>query len=261
MARSDTTDQPQPRTRLDTHSAVPLYAQARDILESEIRTLDPGSQLASEFALMERFGVSRATVRQAIAALESEGLVERRHGAGTFVGTRRGLSWQVQSERGWFDEMTRRGHTVRTRVLKQAMEPAPAWVNEAFGDSTGTPVIVIDRVRSVDDKVVTFVRSHLRADICEPVLEADLEDASLYNWLEQQCGIWVTGGTRTVEAVAATKDLGRQLQQPVGSPLLRVRAISSDDKNGVFEVYEAWHRADATAVVVSVTPSEPNGRR
>ena len=54
----------------------------RLILEGKVR---PGQKLPSERALAEEFDVSRPTVREAIQKLEARGLVQRRHGGGTFV--------------------------------------------------------------------------------------------------------------------------------------------------------------------------------
>jgi GntR family transcriptional regulator len=65
----------------------PLYREVAESLRNEIATgaLAPGDQLPSEPELEQRFGVSRNTVRLALAALANEGLVEPRQGRGTYV--------------------------------------------------------------------------------------------------------------------------------------------------------------------------------
>jgi len=238
--------------KIDPSSGIPLYIQLRTILEDEINALAPGERLPSEPEITRRFRVSRATVRQAIADLASEGRIDRRRGAGTFVAHRRTSGWKIQSERGWYDEMTRRGHVVETNVLFIGQTPAPGWVAQALDLPLEADVIQIDRLRSVDGAMATFVRNYLRSDLCEPVLHADLEHASLYAWLEKHCGLWVSEGTRTIRAVAATKDLAVKLKVPRGSPLLLVEAISHDETAGPFEAYECWHSAAHASIVVSI---------
>ena len=69
----------------NTIRRVPLHRQVGDALRSEIASATVGRKLESEQALSKRFGVSLLTVREALSALAQEGLVERRHGSGTFI--------------------------------------------------------------------------------------------------------------------------------------------------------------------------------
>src|SRR5262245_44724335 len=66
---------------------VPLYHQLRELLTEKIESGEwmPGHQLPGENQLTAEFGVSRFTVRQALGLLERQGVVERRHGKGSFV--------------------------------------------------------------------------------------------------------------------------------------------------------------------------------
>ena len=69
---------------------VPLHQQVTKRLRVRItKELTPGQRLESETALALRFSVSVRTIREALSALAHEGLVERRHGSGSFVTERR----------------------------------------------------------------------------------------------------------------------------------------------------------------------------
>jgi DNA-binding GntR family transcriptional regulator len=67
---------------------VPRYYQLQEIIRERIRNGEwtPGSSIPSERELCERYGISRMTARQAISGLETEGLLYREQGKGTFVG-------------------------------------------------------------------------------------------------------------------------------------------------------------------------------
>src|SRR5438105_2839120 len=74
-------------TRIDRSSPVPFYYQLKQILLADIkrRQLSPGDRLSGDHELCEVYGVSRTVVRQALADLEADGVIERAKGRGTFI--------------------------------------------------------------------------------------------------------------------------------------------------------------------------------
>jgi GntR family transcriptional regulator len=72
---------------IDKRGPVPLYIQLKNELLDNIRrqVWPEGAQIPTEQAMMARYGVGRATIRQAVSLLESEGYLKKRHGIGTFV--------------------------------------------------------------------------------------------------------------------------------------------------------------------------------
>lgn len=72
---------------LDKNSSLPLYELVKEYILKEIVAgkFPPNSQIPTEYSLMSKLGVGRATVRTALSQLENEGIVEKRHGVGTFV--------------------------------------------------------------------------------------------------------------------------------------------------------------------------------
>ena len=79
----------------DASLSVPLYRQVFMMLRQRIvdRVYAPGEQLLREDGLAAEFGVSRATIRQAIGELVRQGLVDRKQGRGTFACRRLTLPW------------------------------------------------------------------------------------------------------------------------------------------------------------------------
>jgi len=73
--------------QIDRRSIIPLYYQLATLLREQIREkeLHSGDKLLSERELMQRYGVSRNTVRQALDMLDNEGLILRSHGTGTYI--------------------------------------------------------------------------------------------------------------------------------------------------------------------------------
>jgi GntR family transcriptional regulator len=103
----------------------PLFVQVRDALRADILdgALGPGERLPSESALIERFGVSRITVRQALAELQSSGLVQTVNGKGSYV-TRPGRGVAQGPLVGVLEAMRKRGHRARGRLLSHRVVKA-----------------------------------------------------------------------------------------------------------------------------------------
>jgi GntR family transcriptional regulator len=240
--------------RIDRRSPVPFYFQLKQLIRDEIageRWL-PGERIPSEHALCDHFAVSRTTVRQALAELESEGLLVKRKGRGTFVAEPRSSSWFLQSSHGFHDEATRAGHEVTSRVLRREVEPLPQWAALALDLPNGSNGVTLERLRSVDGELVMYVESHLLEELADVVLETELETGSLYGALRAQQGLEVAGGRRVVEATTARDELASLLEIEPGAAVLQVQAVSWDASMRSFECYRAWHRSDRTTIEVQV---------
>ena len=259
---SDSTDTAPSPLAIDRRSPIPFYFQLTRLLTREIERgrWEVGERILSEPEICETFGVSRTTVRQALGALEAQGLVRREKGRGTFVAERRADVWLLQSAHGFFEEAERVGRTVRSRVLRRVVEPLPAWAADALGLQPGSEGVTVERLRWMDDRLVMYVVSHFPTGSAEALLDADLERTSLYRVLEERLGLVVAGGRRVVEAARADEELATLLEVEQGAPLLCVGAVSWDDRRRPFECYRAWHRADRTKIEVHVVDEDTAAR-
>jgi GntR family transcriptional regulator len=165
---------------LDEHSSRPLYRQVADALRDQIqqRELTPGHQLPTEARLMDRYGVSRNTVRLALGVLRTEGLVVTGQGRGSFVADvvvrrlPRAVGTREATIAGRGSETLARELTDvidRERVeVRVATRPAPASVAERLGLRAGQRVVVRHRVHLTDDgpshSSDTFASEELAAD-------------------------------------------------------------------------------------------------
>jgi GntR family transcriptional regulator len=231
---------------------VPLHERVeralRDRLES--RDLRPGDLFPSEAALQQEFDVSRSVVRQALAALEAEGLIRKERGRGSVVAEHSEVHRDV----------LRSGLTLRaggpgdvsTEVASYAVVARP----DHLASITGDVVLQVERVRSVGGVVLSFIRTWLPSDVAAAIAADDLVDASLHQLLGQRLGRQVVGGRNQVRAVPATEPLARTLGVAVGAPLLLLEGCSVDRGGVVIEEFSTWHRGDLAAFdIESVPPS------
>lgn len=213
-----TTSPPSPRLQ-----APPLYERIKGALRETILSghYAPDTLLPSEAALCAQFGASRITVRQALADLQNEGLIFRRHGKGTFV-SRPKIFQNVTALQGFAEAMSTQGHAIRNRVLRMETVPAPADVAQALQLAPGTPVTELHRVRLLDRAPVSLEVTWLPEALGCIVARADLVTRDVFLVLEQDAGVALGHATLAIDAALADHATAAALDTGAGAPVLRV---------------------------------------
>ena len=139
--------------KINTKSQLPLHVQIKDCLNEEIRNGNIEGKIPSERELMDIFSVSRTTVREAVATLEREGVVEKRHGKGTFVSLRPIQEQWLGNISTFSETIKRAGMKPGAKLLSKGIKSSPQVISDMFG---GQEFYVIERLRSANDKVVAI---------------------------------------------------------------------------------------------------------
>ena len=242
------------RGTIDRSSPVPYYHQLKELLREEITSghWPAGTRIPSEPELCRLVDVSRTVVRQALGDLEHDGLLRRRKGLGTFVAEPKIHERLVQSLTGFHDDMLAQGRTPRTRVLDQRVAPAPARVAQQLGLPPDAPVVMIERVRSVDADPMVHVTTYLPHALVPGLDQVDFTDRSLYRTLSERYGHVIERGRRLLESVAAADPHAALLGVEPGDPLLLLRSVTYLPDGRAIEYYEARHRGDRTVLEVEL---------
>jgi GntR family transcriptional regulator len=247
---------------IDRSSPLPFYFQLSQALEQEIGSgrRTPGERLPSEPDLCARYGVSRTTVRQALARLEQRGLISRRKGEGTYVRRDQPGLWLLQSSEGFFrDEVGRRGSTVTSKVVRAERGVLPPWASDALQLPRGAEGATLERLRSVDGVVAMYVVNHLPQQLAEAALTITDPNESLYARLREQAGVVPHGGRRTLEAIAAEEWLAPLLDLAPEAPVTFIESVGWDAESRPFDCYRAWLRTDRIRIDIQVSgaPAAP----
>src|ERR1035437_4333614 len=106
--------------KIDRSSPVPFYYQVKQLLVADLesRALSPGDRLSGDHELCDTYGVSRTVVRQALSELETEGIIERLKGRGTFVAPPKTTEGLVQTLTGLYEDVAARGAQLRSDVRR-----------------------------------------------------------------------------------------------------------------------------------------------
>ncbi|MCE0487391.1 GntR family transcriptional regulator [Ornithinimicrobium sediminis] len=242
---------------IDRSSPTPYYHQLKEILREQVTTgvLKPGDQLDGEHELCRRYGVSRPVVRQALADLHREDVLDRVRGRGTFVSQPRTSQTLVQFVHGLYDDVVAMGRTLRSEVRQLTVEPADADISQRLRVPPNTPVIRIARLRYVDDEPWVYTVSHVPFALAPGLLKEDLTDQSLYHLLQERFGLQIQRSDRTVEAQQADPQLAKDLQIKAGDAVLKLGSVSFTADGVPMETFVAYHRGDRSRFEVSLTRS------
>jgi GntR family transcriptional regulator len=232
--------------KINFDSHVPYYAQLINLLREQIeqKVWNPGDQIPGEPELCREYGVSRTVVRQTLSELEQDGLIVRRKGKGTFVAVPKISEGLAQKLTGFYQDMVARGIKPVTQVLRQEVIPANEKVAGYLEITPGTLVVDIKRLRFVNDQPIQLVTSYLPYALVPTLARVDLSNRSLYEYLEQECNLFIARGRRFIEAVLATEAEATQLQIERGAALIMLDSVSYLDDGRPIEYFHALHRGD-----------------
>lgn len=246
-----------PSGSIDRSLPLPLYYQLKQLLLGDIRArgLGPGDRLPGDHDLCDVFDVSRTVVRQALAELEAEGVIERIKGRGTFVARTKTGEGLIGALSGLHEDVVSRGGTLRSDVLRLEVVPAGESVAAVLRLGPDEPVVVVERLRFVDGEPWVFTTTHVAERLAPGLDGHELGERSLYGLLRDEYGIQLARATRSVEAVSATKVLAGRLGVRPGDPLLLLRSVSYDHLDVPVEMFSAYHRGDRSRFEVSLDQS------
>jgi GntR family transcriptional regulator len=201
-------------------------------LASDIRVgrLRRGARLPGEHALATRFDVSRNTVRQALAALASDGLIATHSGKGSFVTFD---DRTIDDRLGWTMALAQRGVPTVTTVVRLELVCDPELAEQCATRSA--EFVAVDRVRSiVDGRPVSFERSRVPAVGSLRTLPQRGLTESLYDALHDE-GLVPARGEEWVDLGRLTEDEAALLDRAPGERFLRARRLSRDARGHFVE--------------------------
>jgi DNA-binding GntR family transcriptional regulator len=210
-------------------SRVPRYHRIADALRERIRVgeLASGARLDNQRQLAKSFGVTLMTLRQALELLEREHLITRRHGLGTFVAAP-SIDYDIMQLRRFAGDLSAKGERVATRLLATRFATADRRVAEALRLAGRPRVLVVERLRLVDEHPMSLQRSFLPSPLGDEVVRADLALTPLHQVLEFKLGVVVTRASETVSAVRLGRREARDLGCRAGEPAFESERVSYD---------------------------------
>lgn len=236
---------PLPYVRVDPHSQVPLYHQIYLDLSGMIQRgmLAPGDMLPPEMEICRAYNVGRQTVRQAIAHLVDDDLVERFAGRGTFVRTQHAHT-QFLLDRSFTQQMRELGRVPRTRLLRSEVSVVDGEKSPALQSWHNAPCLILERLRLGDDEPICHQTSVILLQRTPELDQVDFHTQSLYETITTRYHLVINRIDHIVRAVAADEYRAELLEVPAGTPLLFVATAAYTDDGNPIESSTTYYRAD-----------------
>jgi len=220
------------------NSGLSLHWQCAEALRQAIERVHyPAAvPLPAEKELADALGVSRPTLRHALARLANDGIVHSQRGVGTFA-LRGGIVRPVGMSSLYLD-LIAAGRTPGIRVLAFEHVPATADAERALGVAPGTVLLRLDRVRTADGIPIVLTRSQLSLPDGVDLTLEQVQNDGLYSLLHRIGGIELVGGSQVVTARLITPEEAELLAVPADGAVLNAHRTTVDARGRAVEYTE-----------------------
>ncbi|MFM7000514.1 MAG: GntR family transcriptional regulator [Limnohabitans sp.] len=189
----------------------------------------PGALIPAEAALAQSYGVALGTIRQALSLLVEDGVLQRRHGKGTFVtkGVDGASMMRFFRFRGVDDGG---GLTPHSRILASRLRTASAHESHAFGIAQGAQVLQLERLRSLHGEPCLLETIVLPLPLFGPLAESDTDawDDLLYPMYQQRCGVVIQKTQDSLSFSQLNAGQAKRLKLAVAHPCVLVERQAFD---------------------------------
>ncbi|WP_201449771.1 GntR family transcriptional regulator [Bradyrhizobium sp. Ai1a-2] len=205
-----------------------LHRQLFVILRDQILrgVYSPGQSIPNEEALCARFGVSRITVRRAVADLETSGLLVKRHGRGTFVSDKLPPA-RPSATLGLLDALRKSARETQAEVLNVETAEPPLDIARQLDLVAGVPAVHAVRLRRRGKTPVMVTEAWVPEAVGRNVTLRELQTRALYEILVAQ-GIRFGRVAQEITAVSASPFYAKQLDTELAAPLVRITRLLYD---------------------------------
>jgi GntR family transcriptional regulator len=229
---------------------VPLYHQIYLTLKNELLSGHyatpegaPLRALPGEMELTELYSASRVTVRRALKELETEGLVIKRHGAGTFPASPGAMPVRVRNDVGRvYDDLSGLVDGFESVVLKLGVINTPSFVTEALPDF-GARCLHMSQLSRREGSPVHLNNQYIPEPLAERIDQNRAGAAPLLLLLYKQ-GVKSHITDLSMSATAADIYSAGHLEVAAGAPLIATTRTSVDEHGASIEYFEALTRPD-----------------
>lgn len=219
-------------------------------------TLPRGARLPPEDSLIERYAVSRTTIRTAIQSLVARGWVEIRRGKGTFV-TEPTVTQELTELTGFVEDRQKLGRRPSAQVLDRRIVAASETVARQLALQRGTAVARIQRVRFADGVALSFDETYLPQDLGEKIMTDDLENQPIFTLLEQKHSTPLLEAEYRLAAVASHGTVARALGIDAGTPIFLIERTTFSDRHRPVDYERLYYRGDHIRLVTRLMRRQP----
>ncbi|MBN2220144.1 MAG: GntR family transcriptional regulator [Kosmotogaceae bacterium] len=227
-------------------AGAPVYYRIYKELKRRIGKGVYSKRLPTEKELCNEFNVSRLTLRRALDELKRESVIESSKGRGTFVVDEK-REESISSLTGFTEEAVRDKQRARSVVLSDGLVVPPEEIAKLFGIPEDAMVVLLERVRYLNDEPYGIERAYLNplTDIrILNIVNRDMSEASLYDILKNELSLSLDHALENIEVCRLTKEEAKHLKVNENSYGIRRERQTFTDKSICVEVVRSVYRGD-----------------
>lgn len=230
-----------------TASAEPLWQQVLRDIKARMASGEIRDRFPTDRELVETYGVSRHTVREAVRRLHALGVIERERGRGSIV-RQTGFVQPLGTLYSLFRAIEAQGVAQRSTVLSFGTSP-DATAAAYFDLDPDTDIVHLERIRHAGDQALALDTVWLDPRVGMPLLDADMTHTALYDELERRLGVRMTGGEERISARVPDQQLHDVLELDDDEAVLRIDRLGESDGR-IIEFRVTLVRASLFALVM-----------
>ncbi len=219
-----------------------MAARVAKTLREELRhEYIVGGRLPSEPELAAQYGVSRGTVRQALAVLEREGVIIRRQGAGTYVHYISRAQTRAEHAYEFTDLLRYAGFDPGIRLDSFAYEPLSEELAAQLDMEPQTPALVVCKTFLAGDQPAIFCIDRIpQKSIVAPFEDEELKQP-IFDFMRERCHMVTVQNLAELIPTVASPQVAGILQIEPGAPLLRIDEVGYDADGVAVILHTAYY--------------------
>ncbi len=230
---------------IDKDSPLSLYYQLKQIITEMIekKELQENDRLPTEQELCDRYGISRATVRQALTELENEDYIYKIQGKGTFVSPNK-FQQDLLKFYSFTDEMKKIGKTPSSKVLDFKIVNSDKKISNILEINQGLKVYEFTRLRLADNEPMMLETTYIPYELFPGITQEKLENTPLYKILIDEYGTIFSKAEEIFRATLLNEEEANKLKYINGGPAILLERMTYNSQNRIIEYTKSVARGD-----------------
>jgi GntR family transcriptional regulator len=171
---------------VNKRSNTPYYIQIKNQIQKvvEDKQINDGHQLLNENLLTEIFDVNRLTLRNALRELDLDGLIERKKGYGTFVSSKKKISYMSQETSFYSDQL--KEENLETIVVSNIIKTSSKDIQNKMNLVSNKKISIVERYRLLNNDPIFYSFIYIPVKFCERIEDKDIEQSSIIRIIEEK---------------------------------------------------------------------------
>ena len=219
---------------INYENPIPLHVQIKELIKTEILDGKYNEKIPSERELMERFSVSRSTIRESVTHLVHEGVLEKVHGKGTFIVEKKPVHEWLNALHSFTETVRNMGMKPGAKLLYTSIVEDCNPGEEIFKERS---LFTIARLRTANNLPIAIERHYYRQELGERLQHFNLETSTLYDLLEKDLRIVMHEAEQIIRCQQISEEDAAHLQIEPGVNVLAVERIITAENGDPVEYY------------------------